>query len=377
MTTQRFTAADPLLDEFYSQLSEHAVQPLWELSGLLTSQPRVAGVPAHWPGRTLKALAERAGELVPVDRGGDRRVLACCNPGLGGAPYAVSTLWAGVQYLRGHEVAPAHRHTPAALRFIVAGEGVWTLVDGDPLHMGTGDLILTPSWTFHEHHNPTGDPMIWLDVLDLPIVSALDAVFFEEGPSEQPDTRVVERSASEAFFGGGSGLVPVDMPVISPRRSPLLAYRWRDTDRALDALLDTSGATHAFLRYSDPVHGGDVLPTMRCEIARVRAGHSSDVVRQTGGRVLCVLHGVGEVTVGSQRYPLAPGDIVAVPSWTTWSLHASDELDVFSTSDAPVLEALDLMRTENLSRTVRSGAPANSAHDAAPRPAGAKAGSGR
>src|SRR3954454_12454270 len=108
MTTQRFTAADPLLDAFYGELSEHSLQPLWELSGLLTSQPRVAGVPAHWPGRTLKAFAERAGELVPVDRGGDRRVLACCNPGLGGAPYAVSTLWAAVQYLRGHEVAPAH-----------------------------------------------------------------------------------------------------------------------------------------------------------------------------------------------------------------------------------------------------------------------------
>ncbi|WP_413812457.1 cupin domain-containing protein [Streptomyces sp. OE57] len=375
MATQRFTAPDPLLDAFYSQLSEHSLQPLWELSGLLTSQPRVAGVPAHWPGRTLKALAERAGELVPVDRGGDRRVLACCNPGLGGAPYAVSTLWAAVQYLRGHEVAPAHRHTPAALRFIVAGEGVWTLVDGDPLHMGTGDLILTPSWTFHEHHNPTGDPMIWLDVLDLPVVSALDAVFFEEGPSEQPDTRVAERSASEAFFGGGPGLVPVDAPGTSARRSPLLAYRWRDTDRALDALLDTSGGTHAFLRYSDPVHGGDVLPTMRCEIMRVRAGHSSDLVRQTGGRVLCVLHGDGEVAVGSQRYPLAPGDVVAVPSWTAWSLRASDELDVFSTSDAPVLEALDLMRTENLSRTAGGIPSAVSTHDATMRPTTARIGS--
>ncbi|WP_224391031.1 cupin domain-containing protein [Pseudonocardia sp. ICBG1293] len=213
MTTRRFAATDPELDELYGHLAARSVQPLWELSGLLTREPHVAGVPHRWAGRDLRELGARAGELVPVDRGGDRRVLACCNPGLGGAPYAVSTLWAAVQYLRGHEVAPAHRHTPAALRFIVEGEGVWTLVDGDPIHMGPGDLVLTPSWTFHEHHNPGDRPMIWMDVLDLPIVAALDAVFFEEGPSEQADTRTAPRSASEGWFGGGPGLTPVTAPV--------------------------------------------------------------------------------------------------------------------------------------------------------------------
>ncbi len=52
----------------------------------------------------------------------------------------MSTLWAAVQYLGPHEVAPAHRHTPAALRFVLEGSGVWTLVDGDPLAMSAGDL---------------------------------------------------------------------------------------------------------------------------------------------------------------------------------------------------------------------------------------------
>src|SRR5687767_8228609 len=130
MATTRFSAADPDLDHLYERLAERSLQPLWELSGLLTAEPRVKGVPFRWTGKELRELGSRAGDLVPVDRGGDRRVLACCNPGLEGAPFAVSTLWAAVQYLRGHEVAPAHRHTPAALRFIVEGQGVWTLVDG-------------------------------------------------------------------------------------------------------------------------------------------------------------------------------------------------------------------------------------------------------
>ena len=204
MGTRRFAAPDPELAELYRQLAEEDLQPLWELTGLLTPEPVVRGVPHRWRGKHLRELGGRAGDLVPVDRGGDRRVLACSNPGLDGRPYAVSTLWAAVQYLRGHEVAPAHRHTPAALRFIVEGEGVWTLVDGDPLHMGTGDLLLTPSWTFHEHHNPGDAPMIWMDVLDLPVVAALDAVFFEEGPSEEASTAVAPRTAPPGGYGGGA-----------------------------------------------------------------------------------------------------------------------------------------------------------------------------
>lgn len=358
MATRRFQASSPELDLLYGSFAERSLQPLWELSGLLTPEPRVQGLPHRWSGRDLRELSSRAGDLVPVDRGGDRRVLACCNPGLGGTPYAVSTLWAAVQYLRGHEVAPAHRHTPAALRFVVEGEGVWTLVDGDPLHMGAGDLVLTPSWTFHEHHNPGDRPMIWMDVLDLPVVAALDAVFFELGPSEEADTRTVPRSASEGWYGGGPGLVPVDGPALPAHGSPLLAYRWDDTDRALGALLRTTGAGHATLRYSDPVRGGDVLPTMRCEIIRALVGAATGLQRQTGGRVLCVLHGTGTIRIGEERFPAEPGDILAVPSWSPWSVEADEQMDVFSTSDAPVLEALGLMRTQDLSAAGAAARPA-------------------
>ncbi|MFD2416459.1 cupin domain-containing protein [Amycolatopsis pigmentata] len=352
MATRQFKTTDPDLAVLYEKLAETSLQPLWELSGLLTAQPVVRGVPYRWAGKELRELGARAGELVPVDRGGDRRVLACCNPGLDGAPYAVSTLWAAVQYLRGFEVAPAHRHTPAALRFIVEGEGVWTLVDSDPLHMSTGDLVLTPSWTFHEHHNPTAAPMIWMDVLDLPVVAALDAVFFEEGPSEDADRATMRQSSSEAWFGGGPGLVPVGGPDLPAHRSPLLAYRWADTERALEAQLAVRADGHARMRYSDPVRGGDVMPTMRCEMERLRPGTMTASVRQTGGQVTCVLHGTGRITVGSgeqaQVFSVEPGDIVAIPSWAPRSVIADTELDLFTTSDAPVLEALGLFRVETV-----------------------------
>lgn len=349
MATRRFEATDPNLAALYEKLSEASLQPLWELSGLLTPQPVVRGVPYRWAGKDLRELGSTAGELVSVDRGGDRRVLACCNPGLDGAPYAVSTLWAAVQYLRGFEFAPAHRHTPAALRFIVEGEGVWTLVDGDPVHMSTGDLVLTPSWTFHEHHNPTADPMIWMDVLDLPIVAALDAVFFEYGPTGKAEQATAPQS-SEAWFGGAPGLVPVDGPALPAGRSPLLAYRWADTERALESQLAMRSDGHARLRYADPVRGGDVMPTMRCEMERLRPGTTTEAVRQTGGQVTCVLHGTGRIEVGGgdqlDVFDVEPGDIVAIPSWAPRSVSADTQLDLFTTSDAPVLDALGLFRIE-------------------------------
>jgi gentisate 1,2-dioxygenase len=350
VATSRFTESDPDLDALYRDLSENDLQPLWRLHGLLTAEPTVRTVPFLWRSAVLHRLAERSGELVGIDRGGDRRVLACANPGLGGAPYASSTLWAAVQYLGAGEVAPAHRHTPAALRFVLEGEGVWTLVDGDPLRMSRGDLVLTPSMTFHEHHNPGSTPMMWVDVLDLPVVAALDAVFFEEGPSEEANRLVADASASESTWGGGPGLLPAgggeDKTAIDHAHSPLLAYRWQDTDRALDGRLRGSGGHEAELRFADPSNGRDVMPTMRCEMRRLQAGHPGASARQTGSRVATVLNGTGTAVVGDRTFDLEPGDVFVVPSWTWYGLEATTELDVFSVSDAPVLQALGLWRAE-------------------------------
>ncbi|WP_432838495.1 cupin domain-containing protein [Dactylosporangium sp. CA-092794] len=344
--TKRFSADEPELDTLYAELAENDLQPLWMLRGLLTAEPVVATRPHVWPAATLTRLARRSGTLVGIDRGGDRRVLACANPGLGGAPYASSTMWAAVQYLGPGELAPAHRHTPAALRFVLSGSGVFTLVDGDPLYMSRGDLVLTPSMTFHEHHNPGDEPMTWMDVLDLPVVAGLDAVFFEEGPSETVEARTDPRSRSEVLYGGGPGLVArrPGEAVAERRYSRLLAYRWADTDRALEALLDGERISSGTVRYVDPVSGKDVMPTLRCEMTRVRPGARTAPGRQTGSRVGTVLNGDGVVHIGDETFEVGPGDIFVVPSWAEFCLTAGAQLDAFTTSDAPVLDALGLYR---------------------------------
>ena len=345
MATTRFTPRDHDADRLYKELAEHDLQPLWELTGLLTVQPRPRAVPFVWHAEDLARLAGEAGELIPVERGGDRRVLACANPGLRGDPYIVGTLWAAVQFLKPGEVAPAHRHTPAALRLVLEGKGVWTVVDGDAVPMSAGDLVLTPSWTFHEHHNSGATAMMWLDVLDLPLVAALDAVFYQDGPSDDVGIATPESSRSELRYGAGPGLLPGRAAGEPSAASPLLAFRWAETDRALSAQL-ADGAVPAHIRYANPVTGGDVMPTMRCEMFRYSPGATSPRNRQTGGRVGCVLHGSGLVTIGDQQFGVAPGDILAIPSWQALTVTAEKQIDLFITSDAPALTALGLYREE-------------------------------
>ncbi|MGH3631738.1 MAG: cupin domain-containing protein, partial [Sciscionella sp.] len=115
------------LDDFYADLATAHLQPLWRITReLLTDHPKPRAKPWLWPASVLRPLAERALRLIPVDRGGERRVLSLSNPGLGGAPYAAGTLWGALQCLGPGETAPAHRHTPGAVRFVLSGTGVWT-----------------------------------------------------------------------------------------------------------------------------------------------------------------------------------------------------------------------------------------------------------
>jgi gentisate 1,2-dioxygenase len=341
------------LKQLYSDLAAQGLMPLWtQRAGLMPLSPEPAAVPYHWPWVDVYPLAARAGELVPVGRGGERRAIAYANPGLAGEPYATPTLWAAVQYLGPQEVAPAHRHTQGAFRFVLEGEGVWTVVDGDPVAMRRGDLLLTAAWRWHEHHNTGDAPMAWLDGLDIPLVSALDAGFFEFGPDEITDRSTPHRSRSERLWGH-PGLRPLGAEV--PTTSPLGAYRWADTDAALVAQLEledegqpgVAGPGHAAVRYTNPATGADALTTLRMELHRLRPGALTGRTRTVGSSVWQVFEGEGSFELGERTVEVRRGDVVAVPSWCPVRIRATAALDLFMFSDAPVVEALGLARTSS------------------------------
>ncbi len=341
------------LEQLYADFDRHGMMPLWtQRDDLMTLSPQPSAQPALWRWADLYPLAERAGELVPVGRGGERRAIGLANPGIPGEPYATPTLWCAIQYLGPKEVAPAHRHTQTAFRFVVEGEGVWTNVEGDAVAMRRGDLLLTPSWHFHEHHNTTESPMAWIDGLDIPLVSQLDAGFFEFGPDELGTTATPERSRNERLWGQ-PGLRPVSAAADSPN-SPLMAYRWEHTDAALTAQLELEdeghAATveygHAAVRYSNPTTGRDALRTIRTEMHRFRSGTRTAATRTVGSSVWQVFTGRGVVTIGDSRFEVAHGDVFAVPSWTPLRVDVHEDLDAFRFGDDPVYEALGLDRRQ-------------------------------
>jgi gentisate 1,2-dioxygenase len=346
------TAAEQAkLDELYAAFTAEHLAPLWtQRAGLMPAAPQPDAVPALWRWSALLPLAERSGVLVPVGRGGERRAIALANPGLGGTPYATPTLWAAIQYLGPREEAPAHRHSQTAFRFVVDGEGVWTNVDGDPVAMRRGDLLLTPGMHLHEHHNTSDHPMAWIDGLDIPLVRLLDAGFFEFGPDELATRETPAASRNERLWGH-PGLTPSGVP--APAASPLMAYRWEHTDAALSAQLELEDEGHpgvlepghAAVRFTNPATAGDALPTIRCEMHRLRPGSQTAVTRVVGSAVWQVFEGTGTVRIDAETYEVAKGDLFAVPSWALLSIATPSGLDAFRFSDEPVFAAIGLART--------------------------------
>jgi gentisate 1,2-dioxygenase len=344
----------PALEELYRGFESELLIPLWtEIGDLMPPQPRSKALPHTWRWDNLLPLAERAGELVPVGRGGERRAIALANPGLGGAPFITPTLWAAIQYLGPREDAPVHRHTQHAFRFVVEGEGVWTVVDGDPVAMRRGDFLLTPGWQFHGHHNQSDVPMAWIDGLDIPFAHYTGSTFFEFGPDEVSDRGTPDRSRSERLWAH-PGLTPVSAAGTALPSSPIAAYRWEHTDRALADQLTLEEAGHpgvvepghAAVRFTNPTSGGDVMPTMRAEFHRLRPGAQTAQRREVGSSVFQVFEGSGHVRVGDQEWTVGHGDLFVVPSWQPLTVSTDEGVDLFRFSDTPIFDRLHQSRTQ-------------------------------
>ena len=175
---------------FYERISQKHLTPLWtSLAKLVTPEPVSACQPAAWSFAEIRAAMIEAGGLITAKEA-ERRVLILENPGLRGQSKITTDLYAGVQLVLPGEVAPAHRHTQSALRFVLEGDGAHTAVNGERTSMHYGDFIITPPMAWHDHGNETDEPMFWLDGLDIPIVQFLDASFAEHhDEEEQPIAR--------------------------------------------------------------------------------------------------------------------------------------------------------------------------------------------
>lgn len=350
--------------EYYGLLGDHHLTALWQRSAETGAPtPRTTAVPWRWRRDEYWPLLLQAAEVVTPGHGAERRVVQFQNPGLRGAFGATHTLVAAMQLLMPGEVAPPHRHTPAAIRFVVAGDGAYTTVDGEQCMMHRYDLILTPSWTWHDHGNESGQPMIWLDGLDAPMVRMLDGAFFEpyEGP-QQPVTRPDGTSQKEFPTGGLVPAWPVRRHAVAPlsldveqgtatprSHSPRCIYPWSAARQALDDLAHEAATPwdDVILAYAHPLTGGPVTATLGCHIQLLRPGVKTQAHQHTGSVAYYVVEGSGSSQIGDERFDWAAGDVVVVPSWAPHA-HANTSSTapaiLFSITDAPTMVALDLYR---------------------------------
>jgi gentisate 1,2-dioxygenase len=274
-------------------------------------------------------------------------VICCVNPGAGRG--ATNTLVANVQVVGPGEIARAHRHTAAALRMIIESTGGYTVVNGETIPMLPGDLVLTPKWTWHDHGNDSETPMLWLDGLDAPLVSLLEASFREEYPEETQRAKE-DIDLSVAKYGAG-GLRPAwDVP--SSSHSPLWHYPWSQAKAALDRLAETevgSAADGIILEYTNPVTGGPVMPTIACYVQILKPGQRTEAHRHTSSTVYQVIEGQGASVIDGRRFEWESKDVFVVPGWSRHE-HVNESTThpayLFSYTDEPVFRALNLYREE-------------------------------
>ena len=220
---------NPELTDFLRHIATQNLAPLWERA--MRMQPGSVCVPAHWRYADTRPLLARATELITT-RDAERRVLVLENPALRGSYQVTQSLFSGLQIILPGEIAPSHRHTPNALRFIIEGDGAYTAVDGERTPMSPGDFVVTPNGMWHDHGNLGAAPVVWLDGLDTPMAHLFGAIFRENYPQE---SQPVARESGDAAARYGANLLPVDYQP-HDSRTPLLRYPYERTREALDQL---------------------------------------------------------------------------------------------------------------------------------------------
>jgi gentisate 1,2-dioxygenase len=343
------TARAKALEQYGDRARQQHVTPLWEFfKDWFRGDPTIAAVPYLWRYDALRPLLTEAAGLISAE-GAERRVLALENPGLRGERLVTDALYAGLQLIVPGEVAPSHRHSAAALRFILEGRGAYTAVAGERAYMEPGDFIVTPSWTFHEHGNEGDGPTIWLDVLDVPLIRFLGAGFSEHYAGGRYPERAPPGDSRARY---GANLRPAGYARKSGA-SPVFSYPYADARAVLEKLRGHGewDPCHGLkMEYIDPTTGGPAIPTLSTFLQLVPAGFRTAPYRSTSGSVYSVVEGRGRAIFGERGEPaelaFEPRDAFAAPGWQTLAIEAHSDVVLFSASDEAVQRMLGVWREQ-------------------------------
>jgi len=333
------------LEEFNQELKQKNLIGYWMIpnrsDGFREPEPNFE--PFLWKWREVEEALGKACDYIQPEEA-YRRFIGFQHPKL--KMGTAHTLLMGAQMVRPGEVAPPHRHTMEAVRFVIKGSGACTVVEGEQFPMEEGDFITTPNWSWHEHVNGGDGPVVWLDGANGPMIQYYQIGFANLYPeARQAITRPL--AWSERVYGT---IRPSRLASPAPRFRPPYRYSWEATQKALESLAEGAGdpfdAVH--LRYVDPLTGGATLPTMSCEIQLLRPGEKGRSHRHTYTVVCHAFRGSGTTVIGDSRFDWEKGDSFVVPLWS-WHAHENRSREpavLFSINDRPAVEALGFYREE-------------------------------
>jgi gentisate 1,2-dioxygenase len=311
----------PSLDALLQALSARDMTPGWipRERPILTPTMQSVFEPAHWRYDEAKAAMQSAGRLIGTDLA-ERRNFVMRNPSEGNEYATLRTLICAYQSILPGEKARSHRHSPHALRVILESRGSFSIVNGEKTPMESGDIVLTPGWSWHGHGHDGTEQAYWFDGLDVPLTQLLEPMFCEDHPQHWENVHTVTE------------------------RSPM-RFAWADTVAALErAAADPDGHFGTTLQLPAPT-----MPTITLKVHRWGRGWSNRPYRRAANTVYVVMRGAGSSTIGAQRFEWSFGDTIAAPAWSRIEHHASEDTVMFSMSDEDLMRWSHYYRIEALS----------------------------
>jgi gentisate 1,2-dioxygenase len=316
----------------------------WRWKEYSTYLERIAGIASH-------------ADVSPIEFA-DRQSILLTNPGLGGRLQVTNTIRCAISIYNPGDVAPAHVHSPNASRTILSDKGGYTNVEGERCEASRGDIILTPNGTWHDHGNEAKSPVIWIDMLDWPLMEFLDCAWVDQdfkpgaGSNAKSQATLHPNGYSDRLYGHG-GLVPT---FISHQRgfgrdpTPMVHFRGEQIRGALDALRGEKGDPFEGIQVElvNPVTGRPVFSTLHYQAQLLRPGEETQAKRETCSTFIVVIDGKGKSEIGGQTFDWEKNDIMVVPNFL-WRKHintGSNDAVLYTVSDASLLRNIGQYRAQ-------------------------------
>ena len=327
------------------------------------SANQLKSLPCHWAwkdyGPYLEKIAKiAAGADIPLYELTDRQSILLVNPGLGGRLQITSTMRTAISVYIPSDKAPAHIHSANASRTILTDRGGYTNVEGERCECKRGDIIWTPNGTWHDHGNDSKTPVMWIDMLDWPLLEYLDAAWVDMDYATAHNTNAKVQPAehtdgySSRLYGAG-GMKPA---FVSHQRgwgqnpTPMIHMRGEDVREALHRLRGEKGDPFEgiSMQFVNPVTGKPIYPTMDYGAQLLRPGEETKFKRETSNSFVIVMEGEGASIVGGRRFDWTKNDVFVMPNFL-WRRHVntgSTDAVLYTVSDAALMRAIGQYRAQ-------------------------------